>query len=153
MPSGAHETLSLMVVDDHEPDRMLVEEAFALLPYPVRIYCCSTGPEALAWLRDPARPRPDVILLDLNMPLMTGFDVLQAIRDDPALSAQPVVILSTSDVPDDIRRAYHLRAGAYCVKRVDFAGLLQQVEAMVRFWQHARFPHWPAGQTAGASEA
>ncbi|MFD1733251.1 response regulator [Deinococcus malanensis] len=84
------------------------------------------------------RPLPDLIVLDINMPGMDGFDVLEAIKADPGLVHLPVVMLSASDNPADVTRAYSLRASAYVVKAHDFATFLQQIDALVGFWTLCR---------------
>ncbi|UBV45393.1 response regulator (plasmid) [Deinococcus taeanensis] len=129
-------SLSILLVDDNCADRLLAEEAFDLLPEPVNVQFCSTGPEALAWLRCPEHPRPDVMLLDVNMPGMSGLEVLETLRADPGLRSLVVVMLTTSSQPQDQQRASELAASAYWVKETDFANFTQQVEAFVRTWQH-----------------
>ncbi|UBV44171.1 response regulator (plasmid) [Deinococcus taeanensis] len=133
------DSLSILLVDDNEADRMLAEEAFDLLPAKVWVNLCATGDQALAWLRDPGNPLPNVIVLDVNMPGMSGLDVLRAIREDPVLRPLPVVMLTTSDQPGDIQQAYELVVSSYWVKQADFAGFVRQIEDFVGFWQHARF--------------
>lgn len=116
-----------------------MEQAFRKAGVPSLLHTVGDGQEALAYLRgegayaDRARfPFPDAVLLDLNMPNLDGFEVLQALRSEPAWNSLPVFVLSASNVPADVRRAHALHANAYIVKpsRLDelvaFAGALQQ---------------------------
>lgn len=98
---------------------------------------CEYGPSALAELR--AGTLPDVVILDLNMPRMSGFDVIREIRASADLRHLPVVILSTSDSATDVARAYDLLASSYMVKSRDFPGFVQQIDRSVRFWHDCRF--------------
>ena len=98
---------------------------------------CEDGPSALAELR--AQALPDVVILDLNMPRMSGFDVIREIRASADLRHLPVVILSTSDNADDVARAYDLLASSYMVKSRDFPGFVKQIDHFVRFWHDCRF--------------
>ncbi|MBZ9715210.1 response regulator [Deinococcus multiflagellatus] len=131
--------LHVLLIDDDPADRLLAQEAFEEHAGTVQISLCEDGVQALAWLRTPGRPLPDVVMLDLNMPRMSGFEVIAAIRSDPGLRHLPVVILSTSDNPDDVAQAYNLFASSYMVKSKDFPGFLTQVDHFVKFWQDCRF--------------
>jgi len=96
------------------------------------------GIEALDYLygRDPyaGRPRPDVLLLDLNMPRLDGHEVLVKVKQDPDLCAIPTVILTTSDAERDRVRAYRSHANSYLVKPVDFAQFSQMVDELNFYW-------------------
>lgn len=129
-------------MEDQLADCVLVEEAFGRIAHAVKLHLCQSGLEALAWLRGHAADRPDVVVLDLNMPVMNGLEVLRAIREDPQLRGQPVVMLSTSESPADIQQAYDLLVGAYWVKGLQFDDLVRQIEALVRFCRHARRPQY-----------
>ncbi len=77
-----------------------------------------------------------MILLDINMPRMHGFEVLQALKADPRLKRIPVVMLSTSSANEDITNAYSLYASSYLVKADDFSAFLQQIEVFLAYWRH-----------------
>ncbi|UBV45280.1 response regulator (plasmid) [Deinococcus taeanensis] len=132
--------LKVLLVEDQLADCMLAEEAFASMTDAVVLHHCPSGTDALAWLRAHLNELPDVVLLDLNLPGLSGLEVLHAIRDDPELRGQPVMVLSTSESPADIRRAYELLAGAYWVKPLSFSTLVEQIGALVRYCRHTRFP-------------
>jgi len=102
-----------------------------------------SGTDPLAKMRQTGARLPDVVLLDINMPGMTGFEVLRAMKADPKLHLIPVVMLTTSGNEQDIRRAYTLHASSYLIKSVDFTHFVEQIESFVRFWLTARLTHWP----------
>jgi CheY-like chemotaxis protein len=137
MTAAPPEVLNVLMIDDDPADRLLAEEAFAAHDTSVRVRICEDGPSALAELR--AQALPDVVILDLNMPRMSGFDVIREIRASANLRHLPVVILSTSDNADDVARAYDLLASSYMVKSRDFPGFVKQIDHFVRFWHDCRF--------------
>ena len=99
------------------------------------------GDEALAYLYhegdyvDPKdAPRPDVILLDLNLPRMGGHEVLQRLKQDPRFKSVPIIVLTTSGRADDIRMAYEAGANAYLLKPVEFARFTEVMGQLVTFW-------------------
>ncbi|MFD1733040.1 response regulator [Deinococcus malanensis] len=124
---------------------MLAEEAFHQLCPECTLTCVSDGATALDMLR--ARViQPDVILLDINMPGMNGFEVLHALKADPEMALLPVVMLSTSNAQEDVRQAYTLHASSYLVKAGDFSHFLQQIDQFLGFWQKSRIAHGSAGK-------
>lgn len=132
----------VLLVDDNPADLLLAQEVFSEYDGALSVTTCSSGRDALDRLRSPGT-RPDVVILDVNMPVMGGFEVLQAIKDDPALVCIPVVMLSTSSHPGDVARAYTLHASSYMVKSSSFQAFMDQVDAFVTFWRESRTPSWP----------
>lgn len=121
----------ILVVDDDAGDVLLIEEALTDRQIRHRLHTAADGIQALEFLRDPARPRPNLILLDLNMPRMNGREVLAAVKADPTLRSIPIVVLSTSTVDEDVAVSYGLRANAYVTKPVDldeFTATVQQID-------------------------
>lgn len=92
------------------------------------------GAAALEYLRDPSRPRPDVILLDLKLPKVDGHEVLAAIKQDPQLRLIPVVVLTTSDAELDRIEAYRHHVNSYLVKPIDFERFRQLVRDLSLYW-------------------
>ncbi|MBZ9713531.1 response regulator [Deinococcus multiflagellatus] len=132
----------VLLVDDNPADLLLAQEVFAEHASEMQVDTCRSGPEALDTLR--RQPElPDVVILDVNMPGMSGFEVLQAMKDDARLRCIPVVMLSTSSQPDDIERAYTFHASSYMVKSNSFQAFLEQVDAFVGFWRQSRTTNWP----------
>ncbi|WP_184114286.1 response regulator [Deinococcus metalli] len=135
--------LRVLLVDDGAADRELAREVFDTHDEQVIVDTCATGARALEFLHKPDTTLPDVILLDLNMPGMSGFDVLAALKADTRLGVIPVVILSSSSHAGDVEQAYSLHASSFMTKQIDFGHFVQQIDAFVSFWLEARTAHWP----------
>ena len=133
--------LNVLLVDDNPSDLELAMIAFEEHGRDTRIATCNGGKEALAYLHDPNIPLPNLVVLDLNMPMMGGLDVLEAIRCDPLLQALPVVILSTSSDAQDIEAAYRLFASSYLVKQQHFGDFMEQIDQFVTYWRRCQFPN------------
>ena len=116
--------ISVLLVDDDPGDVLLVREAFEDHKVGNLLSVVSDGVEAMEYVRAAGSysnaTRPDLILLDLNLPRNSGIEVLEEIKSDQALSMIPVVVLTTSEAEEDIVRAYKLHANAYITKPVDF---------------------------------
>ena len=130
--------VDVLLVEDSPGDVRLTREAFREANPAVRMHVASDGIEAMAFLRQEGAnadaPRPDFILLDLNLPKMDGREVLALIKDDDSLRTIPTIILTTSEADADILHSYELNANAYLRKPVT----LEAFEALVRsindFW-------------------
>jgi CheY-like chemotaxis protein len=138
MSSTPIRPLEILMVDDNPADFELVRDTFEEQSLPGLLSSVRDGDEALRYLRRAhpygAAPRPDLILLDLNIPGKDGFEILSQIRVDQELSCIPIVILTSSASEEDIDRSYQLGANAYVVKPVgldQFSMLVRSVEA---FW-------------------
>ena len=116
--------VSVLLVEDDPGDVLLIREAFSEHKVGNGLEVVSDGVEAMAYLRGEGeysgRERPDLILLDLNLPRKGGAEVLAEIKSDPELSVIPVVVLTTSQSEEDVTSSYRLHANAYITKPVDF---------------------------------
>jgi CheY-like chemotaxis protein len=126
----------LLLVEDNPGDVHLVREAFARRPEPPEIVDVPDGLAALEYLRGDGE-RPDLILLDLNLPRMDGGEFLAVAKNDESLRRIPIVVLSSVDSEADIDRLYGLRANGYHVKPADLASLFALVERIDEYWLHA----------------
>jgi two-component system, chemotaxis family, response regulator Rcp1 len=128
--------LEILLVEDNPADVRLTMEALKDARVPNRLQVARDGVEALRMLREEPRttPRPDLILLDLNLPRKDGREVLQEIKQDEALRHIPVVILSTSQAEQDIVQSYRLRANAFVTKPVEIDQFFEVVRSLERFW-------------------
>jgi CheY-like chemotaxis protein len=136
----------ILLVEDNPGDVRLTEEAFREGRIAHRLSVVSDGEEALSFVRKKGKyadaPRPDLILLDLSLPKRDGREVLQDLKNDPELRNIPVVILTTSDGEQDIRRAYKFYANSYMIKPVQVDEFLRKIRCLEIFWlKVVRLPH------------
>ena len=132
------EPLEVLLVEDSPGDVRLTREAFKDAESPVRLHVASDGVEAMEFLNQVGNhadaPRPDFIVLDLNLPKMDGREVLARIKGDESLRTIPTVILTTSDAEPDIVRSYQLQANAYLTKPVQLDAFESLVKSINDFW-------------------
>jgi CheY-like chemotaxis protein len=129
--------IEILLVEDDPGDVLITREAFAEHRVRNRLTVCADGADALRLLRRVGRyaaaPRPDIILLDLNLPGVDGRTVLEVVHADPDLSRIPVVVLTSSTAEEDFLRSHQLRVDTYISKPVDFAGLMHVVRRIEAF--------------------
>ncbi len=129
--------VEILLVEDDTADVQLAEEGLREGGVPSRLWVVQDGVEALAFLRRQGRytdaVRPDLILLDLKMPKRGGLEVLAEIKAEPSLRRIPVVVLTTSDAPEDILRAYDLQASSYITKPSDLEEFQRMMSAITDF--------------------
>ncbi|MCX5409168.1 response regulator [Streptomyces sp. NBC_00335] len=131
----------VLLVEDDIADAMLIEEALSERGAR-NLVQATDGVAALEHLRDPDSPRPDLIVLDLNMPRMNGRDLLRILKNDADLRTIPVVVLTTSSAPDDVVGAYTSHANAYVTKPVNLEEFEQAVQSIDAFYlDTATRPH------------
>jgi chemotaxis family two-component system response regulator Rcp1 len=130
--------IEVLLVEDNPGDVRLTREAFRDANRSIRLHVASDGVEAMAFLRHEAAhvhaPRPDLILLDLNLPKMDGREVLAHIKGDDALKTIPTIILTTSDAEADIANSYQLQANCYLSKPVQLDAFEGLVKSINDFW-------------------
>jgi two-component system, chemotaxis family, response regulator Rcp1 len=131
--------IEILLVEDSPGDVRLTQEALRDAKVRNNLHVVRDGVEALAFLRrDRSRfaecPRPDLVLLDLNLPRKSGHEVLAEIKADPALRRIPVVVLTTSQAEKDVLQTYDLHANCYITKPVDLGRFLDVVTAIEDFW-------------------
>jgi CheY-like chemotaxis protein len=126
--------ITVLLVEDDPGDVLLIREAFEDHKLNNTLLVANDGVEALELLRNPDTERPDLVLLDLNLPRKDGREVLREIKDDDALRSIPVVVLTTSDAEEDILRSYDLHANAYVTKPVDFDRFIDVVRQIDEFF-------------------
>ncbi len=140
------EAFEVLLVEDNPGDVRLTREALKDAKVHINLHVASDGVEALAFLKREGEyaevPRPDMILLDLNLPRKDGRQVLEEIKATPALMTIPIVILTTSESEEDILRSYRLHANCYISKPVDLDGFLTVVKSIDNFWLTiVKLPH------------
>ena len=130
--------VEILMVEDNPGDVRLTQEALKESKVRNKMHVVGDGVEALAFLRREGQyayaPRPDLILLDLNLPRKNGSEVLTEIKEDPDLRRIPVVILTISQAEEDILKTYDLHANCYITKPVDLDQFLKVVKSIEDFW-------------------
>jgi CheY-like chemotaxis protein len=130
--------IEILLVEDNEGDIGLVEEVFQEAKIRNNLYIAEDGEEAMLFLHKEGNfsdvPRPDIILLDLNLPRKDGREVLKEIKEDDSLKRIPVVVLTTSKSEEDIFRSYNLHANSYITKPVDFDQFIKVIKSIGEFW-------------------
>jgi len=138
MNSNLGRPIEILLVEDSPSDTDLTVEALAAAKISNRLSVVEDGVQAMEFLRRQGgyaqAPRPDLILLDLNLPRKDGREVLADIRADKQLTTIPVVILTTSQAEKDVLHAYALHANCYITKPVDFQQFMEVVRAIEDFW-------------------
>jgi CheY-like chemotaxis protein len=134
----ADRALEVLVVEDNPGDVRLTVRAFGATGVPANLSVVDDGAEALAFLRQQEdyvdAPRPDLILLDLNMPIKDGHEVLAEVKADASLKRIPVIVLTASHAREDVVMAYDLHANCYINKPVDFDEFVGVIQSIERFW-------------------
>ncbi len=129
---------ALLLVEDNPGDVMLFSKCLDDTKLPHRLHVTSDGEEALMFLehgesfRD--SPRPDLIIMDLSIPKIDGFDLLQQVKQHPQLKRIPVIILTGSNAERDVSRSYDLHANCYITKPVELNEYTAMVKAIAQFW-------------------
>ncbi|MDB9313568.1 response regulator [Spirulina sp. CS-785/01] len=128
----------IFLVEDNRADIRLIQEALKNSVVPHKVITVRDGIDAMAYLRREGEyadsPRPDLILLDLNLPRKDGREVLAEIKDDPTLRRIPVVVLTTSRNEDDIHQSYDLHVNCYITKSRNLGELFKIVKGIEEFW-------------------
>jgi CheY-like chemotaxis protein len=133
-------TRPILLVEDDTIDAMTVRRAFRDLKVSNPVAHVNNGEEALAYLQDPQLEIPCVILLDLNMPKMSGAELLQVLKSDPGLQRIPVVVLTTSNEERDVVESFKLCVAGYIVKPVDYKKFVEAIKMIDIYWTLSELP-------------
>jgi CheY-like chemotaxis protein len=144
-PKPAGQPIEVLLVEDDPGDVLLIREAFEFNKVHNNLNVVNDGEQALDYLRGVGEhvgaTRPDLVLLDLNLPRKDGREVLAEVKGDPALRAIPIVVLTTSEAEEDVLKSYQLHANAYVTKPVDFDRFISIVRQIDEFFvQVVRLP-------------
>ncbi len=132
--------ITILMADDDEDDRLMAEEAMQEARLLNEVHFVKDGVELMEYLcyqgefNHQNAPRPDLILLDLNMPRKDGREALKEIKADPELRQIPIVVLTTSKADEDIYRTYDLGVNSYITKPVTFEGLVEVMKSLTSYW-------------------
>lgn len=137
-----YKEVTILLVDDDDVDVMGIERALKKLKIGNPLVRARDGLEALKLLRDPhAVRRPYIVLLDLNMPRMSGLEMLAALRNDPMLNSAVVFVLTTSNDDEDKVKAYQQHVAGYIVKSQVGDGFLRVLEMLDHYWRVVELPN------------
>jgi CheY-like chemotaxis protein len=132
------EPVEILLAEDNPGDVKLTRKALEKGRLANNLHVVNDGVETMEFLRGEGeyegRPRPDLVLLDLNMPRKDGREVLEEIKESEQLKRIPVVVLTSSEAEEDVLRSYDLHANAYLTKPVDFDGFIDVVGTLEEFW-------------------
>lgn len=130
--------IEILLVEDSPTDRLIAEEALGKSRLKNHVHSVPDGVEALKYIEQKhpydSLPRPDLILLDLNLPRMNGHELLETIKTDPSYRSIPVIVLSSSEDQEDVAQSYDRHANCYITKPVDFRNYLKAVRTIEQFW-------------------
>ncbi len=138
MENDRIEPINILIVEDNYADIRLVREVFKEGKLYVNLYEANDGIEAMAYLRKEDKykdaNRPDIILLDLNMPRKNGYEVLEEVKLDDNLKRIPVIVMTISKAEEDVLKSYNLHANAYIVKPVGLNQFIEVIRSLEDFW-------------------
>jgi CheY-like chemotaxis protein len=159
VPLFSNHEITALVAEDDDYDFLLLERALASANAKIRIQRARDGVEAQEYLLGLGRfadrrtsPIPDIVLLDLKMPRMSGFDLLEWIHANPRYAVIPTIIMSNSKQDGDVQRAYQLGANSYFLKPAVFQDLAEVCRLIGNYWSHAAIPP-PRSPNDGPSPA
>ncbi len=139
--------LPILLVEDDLVDVKTVQRSFKENKIANKLFVAGNGEEALAFLRnegpfsEPSQaPRPGIILLDLNMPIMNGIEFLEVVKADPDLKSIPVIVLTTSKEERDRVNGFNLGVAGYIVKPVEFAKFAEAIRVIDLYWTYSELP-------------
>jgi CheY-like chemotaxis protein len=134
------DTSVILLVEDDPLDVKLIQRAFKEIEVTNPIQVTGDGEQALAQMRDSEALLPQLILLDLNMPRMNGFELLEILKQDHELKKIPVVVLTSSDEQRDIITSFTLGAAGYMVKPIDYLQLVEVIKTINHYWRLSKTP-------------
>ncbi len=136
--------VSILLVEDDEVDQMIVKRSFRDNKVPNPLFCANNGEEALAMLKgdgiEKPSPFPKIMLCDLNMPKIGGFELINKLREDPELNKMTVFILTTSNSEEEIAEAAKQNVAGYIVKPIAFDSFREAIKTLNTFWTLCEFP-------------
>ena len=143
-----HRSYDILLIEDNPADVEITLEAFRRSRTTNRVYVCRDGEDAIDFIFQRGRytrglnaPKPDMILLDLNLPRRSGFEVLEQVKRHETLRDIPVIILTTSDRDEDVRRCFRLGANNYLTKPVQFDDCVKLVATIQQYWlEYSKLP-------------
>lgn len=140
MPNAKRTSMLILIADDDADDRMFLEQALRQNGYTHEIRSVENGEELLDYLHQQGSystetaPQPTLLILDLNMPRMNGFQALEVIKDNAEMRRLPVVVMSTSSADEDVVRSYNLGVNSFVIKPFNYNRLVEVIAALKTYW-------------------
>jgi CheY-like chemotaxis protein len=135
---NVYRPVEILLVEDNAGDVGLIEEVFEEAKIKSSLHVAGDGEEAMLYLHGEGKfsgfPRPDIVILDLNLPKKDGREVIKEMKEDKNLHNIPVIVLTTSNAENDVLRVYNLHANAYVTKPIDFDQFMKVVGSIENFW-------------------
>ncbi len=135
------ELKSILVIEDSDIETMKVKRAFNKLGVSNNIYHSKNGQEALEWLDDNNDELPGLILLDLNMPVMSGIEFLEIIKENESYKKIPVVVLTTSKHEADKQKSFENHVAGYMIKPVKYSDFVELLDSIKHYWTNSELPY------------
>jgi CheY-like chemotaxis protein len=145
--------MPILLVEDDDVDVLITQRAFNEIKVTNKLVHKVDGQDALEYLRDKSNSMPCVILLDLNMPRMNGFEFLKIVKADDVLKKIPVVVLTTSTDDQDVINSFNLGVAGYIVKPVDYIQFIDAIRTLHMYWTLSRLPSENFETSIGYSSA
>jgi len=133
-------SMPVLLVEDDDVDAMTTKRAFNALKVANKLVHRIDGEDALEYLKDEANDKPGVILLDLNMPRMDGFEFLKVVKADASMKKIPVVVLTTSDTRETVVESFELGVAGYIVKPMSYKKFVEAIKTLDAYWTLSRLP-------------
>ena len=133
-------TKPILLVEDDSVDVMTVKRAFKELEVTNPLVSTGDGEEALEYLQNETATKPCVILLDLNMPRMSGIEFMKIAKADESLKTIPIIVFTTSNTEQDIAKSFELGAAGYMVKSVDYSKFIETIKTIDSYWSLSQLP-------------
>ena len=130
----------LLLVEDDQVDVMTIKRALKEIHVANPVIHMENGEDAINYLREPGNERPCIILLDLNMPVMSGLEFLQVVKNDEALRRFPVIVLTTSEEQQDKLNSFNLGVAGYMAKPVDYRQFVEVMRSIDLYWTISELP-------------
>lgn len=130
----------ILLVEDDRVDYMTIRRALKEIHVVNEVVHMENGEQGLNYLRDPGKPKPCIILLDLNMPVMNGIEFLSVVKNDPDLKRFPIVVLTTSEEEEDKVNCFNLGVAGYIVKPVDYRHFVDVMRSLDLYWTISELP-------------
>jgi CheY-like chemotaxis protein len=130
----------ILLVEDDQVDVMTIKRALREIHVLNPLVHVENGEDALDYLHDPVNTKPCIILLDLNMPIMSGIEFLQVVKNDPQLRRYPVIVLTTSEEQQDKVNSFDLGVAGYMAKPVDYKQFVEVMRSIDLYWSISELP-------------